>query len=406
MKNYTERDVLSFVRENDVKFVRLAFCDLFGIPKNIAVMAQELPKVFESGAAFDACGIDGFVGAKDSNLMLIPDPKTLTVLPWRPTGGRVVRMICDIKKLDGSDYIADCRSILKKVLSDSENLDYGFNVGIKNEFYLFKLDEDGNVTDIPFDSAGYCDIAPKDKGENVRREICLTLEEMGIVPTSSHHEKGPGQNQIDFEHSAPLEAADNIHTFKTVVNTVSSKYGLHASFEPKPIADKNGSGMSFTISLFGKHGIISSRIAKSFIAGIMRRISEITAFLNPAYNSYERFGKFGAPKYITWSSNNSVQLIRLPDVIQRFGKIEVRSPDSLANPYLTIALLLAAGNEGVRDGLQLCDSGNDNDGREHEALPKSLNEALALADRSEFVKSVIPESVVEEYIRSKLTEGQ
>ena len=307
-------EVLKFVEENDVKFIRLAFCDIFGTQKNVAIMPEELPRAFETGISLDASSVRGFFNARETDLFLVPDPGTLSILPWRPSHGRVVRLFCNIRYPDGRIFEGDCRNILRKAAARAASMGYVCKIGSECEFYLFQTDENGDPTMIPQDRAGYCDIAPRDRGENVRREICLTLEQMGIRPENSHHEQGPGQNEIDFKYSDALSAADNLITFKSVVKTIAARNGLYASFMPKPLADKSGSGMHINLSLFknrknlfGTDGSGRSEEAESFMAGILHRVPEITAFLNPLTNSYARFGSFDAPKYLTWSHQNRSQ---------------------------------------------------------------------------------------------------
>ena len=317
--NSTVNEVLEFINENDIKFIRLGFCDLFGFQKNISIMPDELPSAFENGITFDAHAIKGFCDVTKSDLLLFPDPATLAVLPWRSGPGRVARFYCYIKNQDGSAYPHDSRYLLKRVIDRCQNMGYVCKVGTECEFYLFKTDENGEPTDITLDRGGYLDISPLDKGENIRREICLCLEEMGIKPESSHHEQGPGQNEIDFRFSDALNSADNLLTFKSVVKAIATRNGLFASFMPKPILKAAGSGLHINLSLTqnglnifknvqGQH----SKVAESFIAGILSRIPEITLFLNPIANSYERFGEFEAPRYVSWSHQNRSQLIRIP----------------------------------------------------------------------------------------------
>ena len=305
--NTTANEVLQFIEENDVKFIRLGFCDLFGIQKNLSIMPNQLLEAFEHGISFDASAIRGFREVKESDLLLFPDPSTLTVLPWRPGPGRVVRFFCDIKNPDGSPFAHDSRYLLKKVVQRCKSRGYVCKIGAECEFYLFKTDENGDPTDITLDGGGYLDISPLDKGENIRREICLNLEEMGINPESSHHEQGPGQNEIDFQYSDALACADNLLTFKSVVKAIAARNGYFASFMPKPLPQEAGSGLHVNISL-EKNGLnifkdfVDGRqgITDSFIAGILERTPEITLFLNPLCNSYERFGSFEAPKYVSW----------------------------------------------------------------------------------------------------------
>ena len=309
---YSPEEVIQFVREEDVKFIRLAFCDVYGQQKNIAVMASQLPRAFAYGVAIDASAIDGFGGEVRSDLLLRPDASTLVQLPWRPEQGKVARMFCDITYPDGRPFEADTRRILKEAVARAEALGYGFTFGSEIEFYLFQLDENGEPTRRPYDNAGYMDIAPQDKGENVRREISLILEQMGIQPEGSHHESGPGQNEIDFSYSDPLTAADNAVTFHNVVELVAARSGLWADFSPKPIPDRDGNGMHVNISAKG-----SGRPdpLPQVIAGIMEHIREMTVFLNPQEHSYDRLGHDKAPSYVTWSGENRSQLIRIPAAV-------------------------------------------------------------------------------------------
>ena len=284
----TMQAVLQFVEENDVKFIRLAFCDVMGTLKNIAIMPSELPRAFETGVSFDASAMLGFAPVDKSDLFLFPDAATLSVLPWRPQTGRVVRFFCSVRTADGSPYGADGRHILRRTLRRLADAGYECRVGAECEFYLFERDAEGRPTKRPQDNGGYFDVAPLDRGENVRREICLTLEEMNIRPESSHHEQGPGQNEVDFKHAAPLTAADDVITFKNVVKTVAARNGLYGSFSPKPLADKPGSGMHVNISLArggrnifapGPDGAYSPAM-RSFIAGVLARAGEILSLIH------------------------------------------------------------------------------------------------------------------------------
>ena len=412
--DYTMKEVLQFVAENDVKFIRLAFCDIFGIQKNISIMPDELPRAFSEGISFDASAVRGFLNVEESDLFLRPDPRTLSVLPWRPSHGRVVRLYCDILTPDGQPFGGDGRAALRAAVKRAEDAGFSCQAGSECEFYLFELDDEGNPTDIPHDRAGYCDIAPKDNGENVRREICLTLEQMSIRPVSSHHEQGPGQNEIDFRYGPMLEAADNLVTFQSVVKTIAARSGLHATFMPKPLPQESGNGLHINLSLY-RNGQNLFRIgnehspeSESFIAGILRRVREITAFLNPVTNSYERFGSFEAPKYVSWSHQNRSQLIRIPPARDEHLRMELRSPDPVCNPYLAFALLLDAGMEGIRDKLPLCPPCNGGGHERHsagrEALPARLDEAVALARSSEFVRTSLPGILLEHYLDAKQEE--
>ncbi len=410
----SELDVLQFVEENDVKFIRLSFCDITGVQKNVSIMANELPQAFAKGISFDAKSIKGFANAEKSDLFLYPDPATLFVLPWRPSHGRVVRMFCDIKQPDNQAYEGDGRNLLKNVMAEAQKQGYHCEIGSKCEFYLFQKDDQDQPTLIPQDRGGYCDIAPLDKGENVRREVCLSLEEMGIYPESSHHEQGPGQNEIVFRHSSILTAADNFLTFKSVVKSIAERNGLYASFLPKPLANQSGSGHHINLSLhkdginlFGEEerGGCLTEAAKHFMAGILARIREITAFLNPLTNSYERFGSFEAPRYLTWSYCNRSRLIRIPTVKGSSGRMEIRSADGACNPHLTFALLLQAGMDGILEKRPLCPPLAEDSCREPvEQLPATLEEALDLVQESAFVRRVVPESILQAYIEVKRME--
>ena len=400
--SYSEKEVMQYCAEEDVKFIRLAFCDVFGVQKNISVMPSQLPKVFKHGIAIDASAIDGFGREGRSDLFLYPDPSTLTVLPWRPEHGRVVRMFCKICNPDGSVFINDTRSILIKAVADAKEAGYNFNFGSELEFYLFKLDEKGNRTYIPHDDAGYMDIAPDDRGENVRREICLTLEQMEIVPEGSHHEEGPGQNEIDFEYSDPLTAADRAITFKSVVKTIAARNGLYADFSPKPLTDHPGSGFHVNISVGdGKNG----ELMPYLISGILDKIREISLFLNPSENSYERLGSFKAPKYVSWSIENRSQLIRIPAAVENFKRLELRSPDPTSNPYIGFALLIYACIEGLDGHLPLPEPADINFYTASEeilsrfkSLPLSLEEAKKTAATSDFVNKHLPSSLIDAYL--------
>jgi len=401
--------VLRFVEENDVKFIRLAFCDLFGTLKNVSVMPGELPRAFEQGVSFDGFAVRGFGGVEHSDLFLRPDPSTLQVLPWRPSQGRVCRMFCDVCRPDGEPFPCDGRTVLKKALARAARLGYTCKIGTECEFYLFEAGGKEDVL-IPCDQGGYCDIAPLDKGENIRREICLTLEEMGICPESSHHEQGPGQNEIDFRYSGALTAADNLLTFKSAVRSIAALNGLYASFLPKPFGGKSGSGLHVNLSLHrGDRNLFDGEHpeARSFLQGILDRVGEITAFLNPLTNSYERFGAFEAPKYIGWSRENRSQLVRIPAARGQYCRMELRSPDPACNPYLAFALIIEAGLDGIDGGLPLSPS-TDGDlyaSREsYPLLPENLGQALSLARESAFVRRVLPGELLESYCSAKAGE--
>ena len=396
--NYAKEEVLEYVAEEDVKFIRLAFCDVFGVQKNISIMPDELPRAFEYGIAFDASAIAGFGDEGRSDLFLHPEPDTLTPLPWRPEHGRVVRMLCRITYPDGTPFVCDTRSLLKKAAADAAAAGYTFYFGAEQEFYLFELDENNERTERPYDRAGYMDIAPADRGENIRREICLTLEQMGIQPESSHHEEGPGQNEIDFRYSEALGAADNALTFQTVVRTVARRNGLWADFSPKPLADKPGNGFHVNLSVRsdGRDDI------PGMLAGVLAHVEEMTAFLNPTEESYRRLGQNKAPGYISWSHENRSQLIRVPAAVGEYKRAELRSPDPEANPYLAFALLIWAGLDGIQNGIALPPPADVNLFKadastlgKFRRLPESLSAAKDIARQSRFIAEHLPPEVIE-----------
>lgn len=398
---YSREEVAQFIMEEDVKFIRLTFCDVFGKQKNISIMPDELSRAFTQGIAFDASAIEGFGDETHSDLLLHPDADTLMILPWRPEHGKVVRMFCSITYPDGKLFECDTRSILKRAVKDAEEAGLSFSFGSEQEFYLFKLDDNGERTNIPYDNAGYMDIAPDDKGENIRREICLTLEQMGIRPESSHHEEGPGQNEIDFRYSDPLTAADNAQTFQAIVKTVAGRNGLFANFSPKPIKDKAGNGFHINMSVKSSDG---SDNLYDMIAGVLNKISDMTAFLNPSEESYERFGRSKAPGYISWSSENRSQLVRIPAAEGRYRRAELRSPDPTANPYLAFALIIYASIHGIQNKLDLPPAADinlykaDNDTlSKFQKLPETLKTACNIAASSEFIKEHIPAPVLNIY---------
>ncbi|MCR5575848.1 MAG: glutamine synthetase family protein [Oscillospiraceae bacterium] len=399
--NYTEQEVMEYVRQEDVRFIRLAFCDVFGKQKNISILPDELERAFRHGIAIDASAIPGFGGEVRSDLFLHPDPSTLSSLPWRGENGKVVRMFCGVTHPDGTVLAPDSRALLKKAIERAAAAGVSFAFGAEMEFYLFKTDEDGEPTKIPYDRASYMDIAPMDKGENIRREICITLEQMGIQPECSHHEEGPGQNEIDFRYSDPLSAADNAVTFRSVVETIVARNGLAADFSPKPLPELPGNGMHINLSVKSADG---RDLLPYVIAGVMARIAEITAFLNPTDNSYLRLGSRKAPGYISWSSENRSQLIRIPAAHEELHRAELRSADPAVNPYIAYALLIHAGLDGIEAKLPLPPSADVNlftapeeTLRTFRRLPGSLPEANRLALDSAFVHRCLPEEIIAAY---------
>ena len=388
MSVYTKKEVIEFIEQEDVKFIRLAFCDIYGNQKNLAILPTELNRAFEQGIPFDGSAIDGFTDSAHSDLFLIPIASTLTVLPWRSTSGKVVRMFCEIKKSDGSVFEKESRHILQKAVLAARELGLDITIGTECEFYLFKTDEKGEPTKTPFDNAGYMSVAPEDKGENIRREICLTLKEMGINPESSHHEEGPGQNEIDFRYASPLKSADNVMNFITVVKAAAARSGLYADFSPKPLSGQCGNGFHINISVNSEKG---EEVFEPFMAGVLSHIKEMTVFLNPTPESYDRLGSGKAPSSIGWAKENRTQLIRIPSYTGNEKRFEVRSPDPMTNPYIAYALLIYAGMDGIKNNAVLPEPSDSNS--KLEPLPKFWGEAADLARESSFIRGILNNDV-------------
>ena len=395
---YSTTEVLEFVKEEDVKFIKLAFCDVFGKQKNVSITDNELSRAFKTGVAIDASAIKGFGDEAKSDLFLHPDPSTLSILPWRPEHGRVVRMFCDITYPDGTPFECDSRLILKTAVKTAEKQGLSFAFGSEMEFYLFNLDEKGNKTNETYDTAGYMDVAPEDKGENIRREICLTLEQMGIYPESSHHEEGAGQNEIDFRYSDALTAADDAITFRQVVSAVANRNGLYADFSPKPLDEQAGNGFHINVSV--KPG--GEDNLKYMIAGILEKAPAMTVFLNPTDNSYKRLGKLKAPRYVSWSEENRSQLVRVPAASGEYRRAELRSPDPASNPYTAFALIIRAGLYGIENKLELSEALDVNLYKADEKvlsklqrLPSTLKDAKVIAITDDFIKANVPDKILQ-----------
>ena len=386
---YMLDEVMKYIEEEDAKFIRLAFRDAYGVQKNISVMPGEIKKAFEAGIPINAREIAGFRDCPYASLYLKPDPDTLSVLPWRPDSGKVLRMFCDLYTPEGEVYQADTRAILKKAVETADRLGVEFRFGTETEFYLFINDDQGNPTKIPYDRAGYLDIAPADRCENVRREIILTIERMGLTPERSHHERGPGQNEIDFHYGKPLKAADQMTTFKMAVSTVANRYGLTADFSPMPIAGQPGNGYHINIYAVDRQG---NDVVKYVAAGIIHVIRDITIFLNATDESYSRLGNSTAPDKVDWSGRGESELMYM-ETFKGQTRVEIRSPDAGCNPYLVYALLIYAGIDGIERKLvlpeEMSEAGAD--------LPTSRKEAARLALESEFVKKYVPEGILKEY---------
>lgn len=423
MKNYTRDDIMRMVEEEDVEFIRLQFTDIFGNLKNIAITASQLNKALNNECMFDGSSIEGFVRVEESDMCLYPDLSTMAIFPWRPQQGKVARLICDVYRPSGEPFEGDPRYVLKRAIKEAKDMGYAFNVGPECEFFLFHTDENGLPTTLTYEQAGYFDMAPMDFGENARRDMIMMLEEMGFDIIASHHEAAPAQHEIDFKYDEALATADNISTFKLAVKTIARRHGLHATFMPKPKYGVNGSGMHINMSL-SKNGknIFSdesderglSQEAYWFIGGLMKHVKGMAAVTNPLVNSYKRLVPgYEAPNYLAWSAKNRSHLIRIPASYGEETRIELRSPDPSANPYLTLALCLMAGLDGIRNRIEPPKSVDCNifDMSEKElksmgidSLPGTLMEAIEAMEQDQFVQDVLGEHISEKYIAAKKAE--
>ena len=424
MTGYTKEDIIRIVREEDIKFIRLQFTDIFGQLKNVAITASQIEKAVNDQIMFDGSSIEGFVRIDESDQYLYPDLKSFRIFPWRPQHGKVARLICDVHNPDGSPFVGDPRYVLKRVIQKAKDMGFDrFNVGPEAEFFLFQTDEEGKPTTKTNDEAGYFDLGPLDHGESTRREICLALEQMDFEIEASHHEVAQGQHEIDFKYAEALHAADNIMTFKLTVKTLAQKNGLHATFMPKPIFGLAGSGMHINMSLFrdgrnmfydpdGEKGL--SKTAYSFIAGIMAHMKGMAAITNPLVNSYKRLVPgYEAPCYMAWSASNRSALIRIPAARGQSTRVELRCPDPSCNPYLALAVCLAAGLDGIEKGMTPPPEITDNifamtpatrKRRGIEALPGSLEEALVYLKKDKLIMNTLGEHVATQYITGKEAE--
>ncbi|MDQ2086192.1 type I glutamate--ammonia ligase [Herbivorax sp. ANBcel31] len=421
MNKYSKKDILKMVEEQDVKFIRLQFTDIFGMLKNISITVEQLGKALNNECMFDGSSIDGFVRIEESDMYLRPDPNTFVIFPWRPQTGKVARLICDVYNPDGTPFEGDPRNVLKRALKKAADKGYDtFNVGPECEFFLFLTDSEGKATTKTQDNAGYFDLGPVDLGENARRDMCLVLEEMGFEIEASHHEVAPGQHEIDFKYADALTTADSIMTFKLVVKTIAQRNGLHATFMPKPIFGINGSGMHTNTSLFknGKNAFYDekdplqlSKDAYWFIGGLMKNMRAITAITNPVVNSYKRLVPgYEAPVYIAWSAKNRSPLLRIPAARGVATRVELRCPDPSCNPYLALAAVLEAGLDGIENKIQPMTSTDKNifEMKEKEridegikSLPGDLKEAIDEMKDSKLAKEALGDHVFDKFIEAK-----
>ena len=423
MSKFTKEDIVRIVREDDVEFIRMQFTDIFGQLKNVAITASQIEKAVNNEIMIDGSSIEGFVRIQESDQYLHPDLDTFTILSWRPQHGKVARLICDVYNPDGTPFIGDPRGALKRVLKKAADMGYSFNVGPELEFFLFETDEQGKPTTRTGDEAGYFDLGPLDHGESTRREICMALEAMGFEIEASHHEVAAGQHEIDFKYADALTTADRIMTFKLAVKSISQKNGLHATFMPKPVFGINGSGMHTNMSLFkdGRNVFFDesdprklSKIAYSFIAGILAHVKGMAAITNPLVNSYKRLVPgYEAPCYLAWSASNRSALIRIPAARGQATRVELRCPDPACNPYLTLAVCLAAGLDGIEKGMTPPEETTENifamdaetrAAKGIDSLPGSLSESVDAMEKDAVVAEALGRHIFDYYTAGKRRE--
>lgn len=422
-KKYTKEDIIKIVEKEDIRFIRLQFTDIFGFCKNVAITRTQLQRALDNKCMFDGSSIEGFVRIEESDMYLYPDVNTFMIYPWYEHQGKVARIICDVYRPDGTPFDGDPRYILKKVIKKANDMGYSFNVGPECEFFLFETDENKNPTTKTIDEGGYFELGPVDKGEDARRDICITLEDMGFELEASHHECAPGQHEIDFKYSEALSSADNIISFKLAVKSIADKHGLHATFMPKPLYNKAGSGMHINMSLFqdNKNAFYDendslglSKAAYNFIAGIMEHAKAMTPITNPLVNSYKRLVPgYEAPVYIAWSTQNRSPLIRIPAARQSGTRLELRNPDPSANPYLVLAVCLASGLDGIKRNLKAKDQVGSNifdlsqeelKKMQIESIPESLYDAVQIMKEDSLIKETLGLHAFDKYVAYKENE--
>ena len=423
MGNYTREEILAMAEEEDVEFIRLQFTDMFGTLKNIAITARELPRALDNQCVVYGSHIAGIVGEKEPDLILYPDYDTFSILPWRPQQGKVARLICDMRRADGSEHEMSSRYILKKTAQAAEEAGYTCYVDPECEFFLFHIDDNGMPTTVSHEKAGYLDVSPVDLGENARRDMVLTLEDMGLGVEASHHEAAPAQHEIDLKYDEAISTADNLMTFKMAVKTIAKRHGLHATFMPKPKFGINGSGMHINMSLnrdgqnifndpSGELGL--SKEAYYFMGGIIRHMKGMTLITNPLVNSYKRLVPgYEAPVYIAWSASNRSLAVRVPFAQGAGSRIELRCPDPAANPYLALAVCLEAGLQGIIKKIEppksvdcniFAMSEEEKAVKNIEAVPDSLDEAMEEFEKDTFVQEILGEHMAKKYLAVKKQE--
>jgi len=421
---YTTDMVMSMAKDLNVRFVNLQFTDILGNIKNVAIPVQQLPKALDGQVMFDGSSIEGFVRIEESDMFLMPDLDTFAILPWQSdSNGTTARLICDVTNADGSPFAGCPRSALRRVIKEAEDLGYTMFAGPEAEFFLFQVGPDGRAGTQTHDQGSYFDFSPIDKGEEARREMVITLEQLGFEVERSQHEAAPGQHEIDFKYAEALETADNILTFRLVVRTVAQRHGLHATFMPKPVFGINGSGMHTHMSLFrdGKNAFHDpaapyelSKVCMQYLAGLMAHVRGFTAITNPLVNSYKRLVPgYEAPVYIAWSEVNRSPLIRIPARRGIGTRLELRSPDPSCNPYLALAVMLKAGLEGVKREAKPPAPVNRNVYKmttaERQAagvatLPGTLSEALDAMAEDELVRAALGDHIFTRFIEAKQIE--
>lgn len=425
MSRYTKQDIINMIQDNDVEFIRLQFTDIFGTLKNVAITASQIERALNNECMFDGSAIEGFVRIEESDMYLHPDLDTFQIFPWRPQQGKVARLICDVYRPNGEPFEGDPRYILKKVIKQAEDMGYSFEVSPECEFFLFHTDDNGMPTTITHEKGSYFDLGPVDLGENARRDMVLNLEDMGFEIEASHHEVASAQHEIDFAHNGALQTADDIMTLKLVIKSIAKRHGLHASFMPKPKSGVSGSGMHINMSLqknghnifYAPEGDLElSEDAYHFIAGILAHAKGMTALTNPLVNSYKRLvAGYEAPIYIAWSVMNRSPLVRVPAARGKGTRVELRCPDPACNPYLVLAVCLAAGLDGIKKKLvppARVDRNifemdrNEKEALHIESLPQDLCEATKELEKDAFVRNVLGEHVSEKYIEAKYKEWE
>ena len=424
MHNYTRDDIFHIVEEEDVAFIRLQFTDIFGTMKNMAVTVGQLEKALDNRCMFDVSSLEGVTDEEESDMYLYPDLSTFEIFPWRPQQGKVARLICDVYKKDGTPYEGDPRYVLRKAVAEAKEMGYTMNVGPECECFLFHTDDDGRPTTVTHEQGGYFDVGPLDLGENARRDMILTLEDMGFEIISSHHEIAPAQHEIDFHYDEAMITADNLMTFKMVVKTIAKRHGLHATFMPKPKSETYGSGMHINLSLCKNDGTNAFYNAEDenglsqegyyFIGGLMKHMKAITCITNPTINSYKRFVPgYEAPVYMGWSAKTRGPLIRVSMEKEDNSRLELRSPDATANPYLALAVLLKAGLDGIKNQIMPPKNIDENiqkmtqerrDELQVEELPRTLGAATAELEKDELLISVLGKELAEKIIKANKKE--